>query len=55
MKPLSALPPAEWQQSLPIIRNFRAYLNQPRQTQGKSGRNDMDPELREQLKALGYL
>lgn len=55
MKPLSALPPAEWQQSLPIIRNFRAYLNQPRQTQGKSGRNDMDPELREQLKALGYI
>jgi len=55
MQPLSSLPPAEWQQSLPIIRKFRAYLNQPQYKQRKLQGTDLDPELREQLKALGYL
>lgn len=55
MQPLSAQPPAEWQQSLPIIRKFRAYLNQPQYKQRKLQGKDLDPELREQLKALGYL
>jgi choline-sulfatase len=55
MKPLPALPPAEWRMSLPIIRMHRAYLNDPLKKNRKALGKKMDPELREQLKALGYL
>lgn len=53
--PLAALPPDAWQQALPIVRLHQDYLKAPRPTRGKTDVDGMDPELREQMKALGYL
>jgi choline-sulfatase len=55
LKPLAALPPVEWRLSLPIIRLHRAYLERPQSKSAGARNKPMDPELREQLKALGYL
>ncbi len=58
MMPLTAIPPAEWRLSLPIIRQHREYLKRPRKDTGRSWGKDLGPEFREQLeqiKAMGYL
>ncbi|MBN2346078.1 MAG: sulfatase [Candidatus Aminicenantes bacterium] len=53
--PLAVVPPEAWKQALPLIRMHRSFLARPRRATGKKKGADLDPELREQMKALGYL
>ena len=53
--PLADLPPDVWRQALPIVLLHQDYLKTQRPARGKGDVDGMDPELREELKALGYL